>query len=210
MSLSEIQEVPKNNLFLLAGPPGAGKSDFCHRVALNGLAMGRPVIFVTTEQSPAEIAGRLKEKGMGEVSPGAVSFVDAFTETVGLMCTPRSDTVCANCVDLNSISMATTRLQERIGRKGILLAFDSLTSPYLFSGVEITKFMRFFLSKFAAEGNSVVALVDEGCGKSEDLVDMMAVSDGVIRIEMEEGTQLLSVVKHPRVRPTKIEVPVTA
>jgi len=112
-------------------------------------------------------------------------------------------------VDLNSISIATTRLQERMGQRGILLAFDSLTSPYLFSGGEIVKFMRLFLSRFAAEGNSVVALVDEGSGKSEDLVAMMSIADGVIKMEIEEDKRLLNVVKHPKVRPTRIEVPMT-
>ncbi len=208
MSLAQIQEPLERGLILLAGPPGAGKSTFCHQVVLNGLAMEKPVIFVTTEQGPTEILGRLREKGMGELPPGAVSFVDAFTETVGLSCIQRSDTVCANCMDLNSITIATTRLQERIGRKGILLAFDSLTSPYLFSGAEVIKFMRLFLSKFTAEGNSVVAIVDEGCGKEEDLVGMMSVADGVIKMEMEEDKQLLTVVKHPKVRPTRIEVPI--
>jgi hypothetical protein len=61
-------------------------------------------------------------------------------------------------VDLNSISMATTRLHERVGRKDIVLAFDSLTSTYLFSGAEVTKFMRLFLSRFAPDGNSVPIL----------------------------------------------------
>lgn len=208
MSLAEIQEVPKENLVLLVGPPGAGKSAFCHQMVLNGIAAERPIIFVTTEQNPSGVTGLLRGKGLGELAPGALSFVDAFTETVGLACTQRSDTVCANCADLNSLSMATTKLQERIGQKGILLAFDSLTSPYIFSGIEVTKFMRLFLGKFAAEGNSVVALIDEGCGKSEDLVAMMSIADGVIKIETEEDRQLLNIVKHPKVAPARIEVPI--
>jgi predicted hydrocarbon binding protein len=69
--------------------------------------------------------------------------------------------------------------------------------------------MRLFLSRLAAEGNSVVVLVDEGCGKSEDLVAMMSVADGVIRMEVEAGSRLVHVVKHPRVAPTTIETPVT-
>ena len=208
LSLAEIQEVPKNNLFLLAGPPGAGKSDFCHQVVLNGLTMDRPVIFVTTEQGPAELIGHLREEGIGEPAPGALNFIDAFGETVGVTPTERPDTIFANCEDLNSISMAIARQQQTIGRKDILLAFDSLTSPYLFNKEEIFRFMRLSLLKFAAEGNSVVALMDEGCGKSEDLVAMMSIADGVIKMETEEDRQLLNVVKHPRVRPTRVEVPI--
>jgi predicted hydrocarbon binding protein len=51
-----------------------------------------------------------------------------------------------------------------------------------------------------------VACIDEGCGRSEDLVAMISLSDGVIRTEREESKLLLNVVKHPKVRPTKIEV----
>jgi KaiC/GvpD/RAD55 family RecA-like ATPase len=208
-SVAEIQEVPRNSLILLAGPPGAGKSTFCHQVVLNRLAVDRRVIFVTTERTPADVIRLLRERGLGEAAPGLVSFVDAFTQTVGLTCAQRADTLCANCLDLNSISIATTRLQERMGQRGMLLAFDSLTSPYLFSGAEVVKFMRVFLSRFAAEGNSVLALVDEGCGKEEDLVAMMSVADGILTIETKDQSRLIHVVKHPKVAPTTIESPVT-
>jgi predicted hydrocarbon binding protein len=135
--------------------------------------------------------------------------VDAFAQTVGLATPERSDTIHASCVDLNSISVAVTKLQRRTGRKGTLLAFDSLTSPYLFGGREVVRFMKLFLSKFAAEGNAVLALVDEGCGREEDLVAMMSVADGILRMEMKEGSRVVKVVKHPKVEPTKIETPMT-
>jgi KaiC/GvpD/RAD55 family RecA-like ATPase len=93
MSLAKIQEAPERSLILLAGPPGAGKSTFCHQVVLNSLAADRPVIFVTTERSASDIVSLLRERGLGEPTPGALSFVDAFTETVGLTTTQRSDTV---------------------------------------------------------------------------------------------------------------------
>jgi predicted hydrocarbon binding protein/KaiC/GvpD/RAD55 family RecA-like ATPase len=207
LSLADIQQVPRESLILLTGPPGAGKSTFCHQVVLNGIAIDRPVIFVTTEQRPRQVISLLRDRGLGEPTAGALSFVDAYSQTVGVESPERPDTIYANCMDLNSISIAITKLQERMGRSGILLALDSLSSPYLLSGAEVIRFMRLFLSKFAAEGNSVMASMDEGCGKCEDLVAMMSIADGVIKMEMEEDKRLLNVVKHPRVRPARIEVP---
>jgi len=209
LSLAEIQELPRESLTLVVGPPGTGKSTFCREIVLNGIAAEKPVIFITTEQSSSAIAALLREKGMGEITLGALGFVDAFAQTVGLAVSERPDSISANCVDLNSISMATTSLQERVGRKDTVLAFDSLTSPYLFSGTEVTKFMRLFLSRFAAEGNSVLVLMDEGCGKEEDLRAMMSVANSIIRMEITGNSRIVNVVKHPKIAPTRIETPLT-
>jgi len=208
-SLADIQEIPKNSLILLAGPPGAGKSTFCHQAVLSGLAMDRPIIFVTTEQGPTEVAARLRESGMVQLPPAALHFVDAFAQTVGLATPGQADTIHANCEDLNSLSMAVAKLQQRIGRADILLAFDSLTSPYLFNKEEVFRFMRLCLRKFAAEGNSVLALMDEGCGKEQDLVAMKSVADGIIQMEIEDGSRFINVVKHSTLRPARIQVPMT-
>jgi KaiC/GvpD/RAD55 family RecA-like ATPase/predicted hydrocarbon binding protein len=203
-SLTQIQEVPPKSLILLVGPPGSGKSTFCEQTILQNLAIDKPIIYVTTEYDPSRAEEALRAKGLGKIEKGLLSFVDAYNETVGVSVSERPDAVYADCNDLSSIDIAISKLQDRIGKKGILLVFDSLTSPYLFTGPEMIRFMRMTLSRFAARGNAVLASIDDGCGKSEDLVAMMSLSDGVIRINTEEDRQLFNVVKHPRERPTRI------
>jgi len=209
VSLAQLQEVPPENMILLVGPPGSGKSAFCEQAILQSLAVDRPIIYVTTDCDPSRVEKALRDRGLGEFEPGVLNFVDAYNETVGLSVSDRPDTVRADCTSLSSIGIAISKLQERIGRKGLLLVFDSLTSPYLLSGPEIVRFMRLTLSRFTGEGNSVLACFDEGSGKEEDVVTMMSIADGVIKIETEEDKRRMHVVKHPRVRPTRIEVPIT-
>ena len=208
VSLTQIQEVPTENVVFLVGPPGSGKSTFCRQAVLQSLVVDKPIIYVTTEHGPSKAEEALKERGLGEIEPGLLNFIDAYHETVGLPSTNRPNAILADCGSLSSISIAISKLQERIGRKGVLLVFDSLTSPYLLNGPEVVRFMRLTLSRFSGEGNSVLACFDEGSGKEEDLVAMMSLSDGVIKLEIEKNKQLLDIVKHPKTTPTRIEVPI--
>ena len=205
MSLVKLQEAQDKGIILLVGTPGAGKSTFCHQVVLRNVSMDRPVILVTTEQGSSEVIGLLTKRGLREAEN--LNLVDAFTQTVGLKCSPMEGTICANCSDLNSLSIAITKLREKTGLKNTLLILDSLTSPYLFNGMEIVRFLRLFLSKFASEGNSVLATIDEGCGKEEDIVAMMSVSDGILRIEKSKDSRTLEVIKHPGLEPKSMEFP---
>jgi len=209
VSIAQLQDIPPENMILLVGPPGAGKSYFCEQTALHRLAIGKPIIYLTTNCDPLKTQARLGEEGLGEIESGLLYFIDAYNETVGLSVSDRPNTAKADCGNLSSISIALSKLEEQIGSRDVLLVFDSLTSPYLLSRSEVVRFMRLTLSRFVGEGNSVLACFDEGSSKEEDLVAMMSLSNGVIRLETEDSKQLLKVVKHPTYRPVEIEVPTT-
>ena len=194
MSLSQLQEVPIAKTVLLVGPPGAGKSTFCHQTVLHNLAVDRAVIFVTTEYGTHEAEALLKERGLITTSNDLLKFVDGYNQTVGLPVTDRPDTLNASSGNLTSIGIAIAKHQRKIGRKGILLVFDSLTSPYLLCGSDIVRFLRLSLSRFAGDGNSVLACFDEGSGKEEDLVGMMSISNGVVNIGIEGDRRVFNVI----------------
>jgi predicted ATP-dependent serine protease len=88
-----MQEIPPRNMILLVGPPGSGKSTFCEQTILQNLAIDKPIIYVTTEYDPSKAEVSLREKGLGKIEPGLISFVDAYNETVGVSVSDRPDTV---------------------------------------------------------------------------------------------------------------------
>ena len=165
ISLTQLQEIPSKSLILLVGPPGSGKTLFSQQVILQNLVLDRPIIYVITEHNASEAESALRKRGLGEIEAGLLNFIDAYSETVGLSITDRPDTVTADCASLSSIGVAISKLQDRIGKKDVLLVFDSLTSPYLLSGQEVVRFMRLTLSRLTGEGNSVIVCFDRGSGK---------------------------------------------
>ncbi len=193
-------------MILLVGPPGSGKSTFCQQTVLQSLAMERKCIYVTTESGSSEAEHALRMRGLGKIETNSLSFVDAYSETVGVSISDRPNTVSADCANLSSLGIAISKLEEQLGKKGIFLIFDSLVSPYLLAGPEVIRFIRLTLSKFVAEGNSILASMDKGCGKQEDLGAMMSLANGVIEMDLDKERKVLNVVKHPNVKPTKIEV----
>jgi len=147
LSLAQLQEIPAKSIILLVGPPGSGKSTFCQQAALQSLTMERPDIFVTTEHGPSRAERVLGEKGLGIIEPGLLNYIDAYNETVGMSVSDRPDTIRADCGNLTSRGIAISRMQKRIGKKGVLLVFDSLTSPYLLSGPAVVCLDLFLNSK---------------------------------------------------------------
>ena len=112
VSLSQLHEVPSKSLILLVGPPGAGKSTFCQKTVLQNLAVDSPTIYVTTECGPSEVERALKERGLEEIDPGLLNFVDVYNETVGVSVSDRPDPTLAECEDLSSIGIAISKLQQ--------------------------------------------------------------------------------------------------
>ena len=111
VSLAQIQEVPPKNMILLVGPPGSGKSTFCQQAILQNLAMDRHCIYVTTESGSSEAEQALRERGLGEIKPGLLHFVDAYSETVGVSLSDRPNTVQADCANLSSLGIAISKLK---------------------------------------------------------------------------------------------------
>ncbi len=205
MPLTNLLEVPSKSLVLLVGPPGCGKSTFCHQAVLKTIEE-KPTIYVTTESPPSKVAESLEELGLSKILPNPIGYVDSFNKTLGLSEKTPLVVEDASSENLTSMGIAIIKLQRKLEKKTFLV-FDSLTSPYLMNGSGTLKFLRKILLKIASEGNSVLACMDEGVGKNEDIVAMMSIANGIIKITLQNKSKTFDVIKHPLIEPSKITVP---
>jgi predicted hydrocarbon binding protein/KaiC/GvpD/RAD55 family RecA-like ATPase len=201
MTLRDLQQIPSSSLIFLTGPPGAGKTTFAALTILEAFSLGRPTIIIAAEEAPTEWKTRLREIGLGDLSKADLCFVDAFSPTVGLSGEDISDVIPAHCADLNSIMMAISTALTRVESTHRLIVIDSLTSPYLLNGQEVTRFTQLYLAKLAAQGESILVLLDEGVARTEDHNALLSLADGILCIHLEGTEQTLEVVKHPVVSP---------
>ncbi len=208
MSLMDFYDVPLNSVVLLYGPPGSGKSTFCKDVAASRLRQrAGPIIYFTTELMPDEIIQYLSGKGISAEQQLREMWIVDGSQPIPSAASggQNKHNVAVDCTDLTGIGVKLTELSGAIGQNNILLIFDSLSTPYLFNGNTILKFTRSTLARFALMGNSVLASIDEGCGKKEDLVALQSISNGIIRIEPKKDKRVLNVMKFPGRRPLSLD-----
>jgi predicted hydrocarbon binding protein/KaiC/GvpD/RAD55 family RecA-like ATPase len=207
MSLLDFYEVPLNTVVLLYGPPGSGKSTFCRDAAVSRLRQhAGPIIYITTELLPEEIFQYMSQKGLRQEQLNEMWVMDGTQSTPSAASDNGNQRIVSvDCTDLTGIGVKLSELSGAIGRNNIMLIFDSLSSPYLFNENAFLKFVRATLARFALMGNRVLASIDEGCGKREDLVALQSISNGIIRIEPKKDRRILNVMKFPGKTPLSLD-----
>ena len=207
--ITDLIDPPPGRLVLVYGPPGAGKSVFLTKLlAHNILDQNRPAIVVCSDREPEAVLEELRRvepifaKRAKDVK---LEFVDAYRGTVGAFSKAgRYQT--ANCSDLSNLAITVTKLAKSIGEQDLLVILDSLTPIYLINPTNALKFVQTTLMRYAAEGRRVVFSIDEGCGKQEDIVAMMSLAAGILKLYAQDSQRILEVIKYPGTSPTKITI----
>jgi circadian clock protein KaiC len=116
--------LPRNRTTLLAGTAGSGKTVFAVQFLAAGIAAGEPGVFVTFEESPADVRQNMRSFGWDMrqwEQDGVFAFVDASPD-------PEIEMIEAGSFDLGALLARVENAVRRVGARRV--SVDSLGAMF--------------------------------------------------------------------------------
>ena len=181
-------EVPSESLLLL-GPSGIGKTIFCKQFLYNGLVIGEPCIYLTTDESPEEICKSMKSLGF-DIEPyknsGIFRIIDCYSWKLGGKSS--SEYAVSNPADLATVSITIEKARQDL--KKIRLVLDSITGLTSICNHNVTVFSKFLQIVVARirlmNGNAIFTVAPEAHDQ-QFLSFLRLTFDGTLEMKEDES-----------------------
>ncbi len=181
-----IHDKIEQGLFLLIGPPGAGKTIFCKQFVLNSLNKGKPVVYLTTEESATMITDSMKKYGWNVsdyVKKNKLRIIDAFSSRGNVPIKTRY--YVKNPENLTDLSVTIEEARKRI--TNLRFVIDSITNLILNVDEKSgQKFMQIITGRLKAAKALGFCILDSGVLDDAFLNFLRIIFDGVIEMDIVE------------------------
>ncbi len=136
-------EIPRG-VYLLTGPPGAGKTTFCKTFAAIGLMNKETSIYLSTDEDCKEIERSIENLTKEKDTKGNLRLIDAYSWRA--QGTKQSEYVTVNPADLTGVMIACHKVCEGVSTPRFV--FDSITDLVVQSESSTTlKFVQVVTAK---------------------------------------------------------------
>lgn len=166
---------------LLQGPPKVGKSMFCRNYVRGAKRVGRPVVYVTTDEAPDQILGELKDIVGTEES---IRLVDCYSWRLGLR--NQGGLYSSSSANLSDLSVTMQKALGDLDRPYII--FDSISSLALDANEDSAlRFLRILVPRIRMNRSFSLFTLSEGLHSSSFVNALRTVFDGIIEMKIEES-----------------------
>jgi len=189
---------PKNYSLLLAGPPGVGKYEFCLDLAYHYLSSNEPVIYITTEHSPAEIEERAAHLGMDLSAFDSLHYVDIYSWSLSKKEKAERKNVqrIENPENLNEVILRVEELMAK-HRKQVRIVFHSVSPLFLHNEErDVIKFIQVLNSRVKDGKNFIIYALQEGVHAPSTISTLRYFVDGTLEMRFyEEGYNVVTQIR---------------
>jgi KaiC/GvpD/RAD55 family RecA-like ATPase len=185
-----VDGTPPPASLLLIGQSGVGKTVFSKHFIYNGLLIGEPCIYVTTDESPQGIYNSMKRFGFNTSQQNSSTFriVDCYSWKLGDASI--SEYLVRNPADLVLVLGAIEKAMR--GLNNIRLVLDSitgLTATCKHSNFEILKFLQVIVAEIRAAGGNALFSVTPEAHDQQFMSLLRQAFDGTLEMKEDESSK---------------------
>lgn len=172
---------------MLLGPIGSGKTTYAEAFLAEGLRLGFPAVFVTTDVSPRVIRNDMSRHGWSveeHEKKGQFLFIDGYSERMGA---PKSSGTysLAKVDDITELGIVLSEVLEKLVVARVVI--DSLSTLILHSNpANMPRAVQRLSGRVTQSSHSIMYLLEEGVHDEKTYATFSYLADAVLRFKVEE------------------------
>lgn len=177
--------------YILLGPLGSGKTTYAEAFLYDGLRLGFPAVFVTTDVSPRVIRNDMSRHGwsIDEFEhAGQFVFIDGYSERMGA---PKSSTVpsLAKVDDISELGIVLTEVLDKLVVARVVV--DSLSTLILHSNpATMPRAVQRLSGRVTQSSHSIMFILEEGVHEEKTYATFSYMADAVLRFKIDDEGEM--------------------
>lgn len=177
--------------YLLVGPLGSGKSTYAEAFLAEGIALGFPAVFVTTDVSPRVIRNDMSRHGWTieeQEASGKFIFIDGYSERMGAPKTSSARSL-AKVDDISELGIVLSEVLEDLVVARVVI--DSLSTLILHSNpVTMPRAVQRLSGRITQSSHSIMYVLEEGVHDEKTYATFSYLADAVLRFRLDDRGNL--------------------
>ena len=170
------------------GPTGVGKTIFCKHFFYNGLIMGEPCIYITTNETPEEIEASMKTFGL-DIEPFKERELFRIVDGCSWKLERKSSSEYAVNGQHNYLTSISIQIKKaRQNLKNIRLIFDSVSELAALSNKEgVIKFLQVLTARIRSDEGKAIFVVASGAHDDNFINLLRLLFDGILEMKIDDS-----------------------
>ena len=177
--------------YMLVGPLGSGKSTYAEAFLAEGIALGFPAVFVTTDVSPRVIRNDMSRHGWTieeQEASGKFIFIDGYSERMGAPKTSSARSL-AKVDDISELGIVLSEVLEDLVVARVVI--DSLSTLILHSNpVTMPRAVQRLSGRITQSSHSIMYVLEEGVHDEKTYATFSYLADAVLRFRIDDRGEI--------------------
>jgi len=177
--------------YMLVGPLGSGKTTYAEAFLAEGISLGFPAVFVTTDVSPRVIRNDMSRHGWTieeQEAVGTFIFIDGYSERMGA---PKAGSArsLAKVDDISELGIVLSEVLENLVVARVVI--DSLSTLILHSSpATMPRAVQRLSGRITQSSHSIMYVLEEGVHDEKTYATFSYLADAVLRFRIDDRGEI--------------------